>query len=128
MHTTSIYLRMPMWENYFHIRWCSFRVIVAWPMSRVERLLITLPEHMRSSPLLSVVHVALALVLCIVLCLFKLCSIVDSLKHVFCDNTIEKLLVELGLLYFIPWYITILFSVLNFNKLMIYLYWSPSNS
>ena len=48
-------------------------------------------------------------------------SIVDSLKQVFCDNSIEKQLVEVGLLYFIPWYITILFSVLNFNKLMIYL-------
>ena len=52
---------------------------------------------------------------------FKLFSIVESLKQVFCDNTIEKQLVELGLFYFIPWYITILFSVLNFNKLMIYL-------
>jgi hypothetical protein len=87
----------------------------------MERLLITLPEHMRSSPLLSVVHVALSLVLCLVLCLFKLFSIVDSLKQVFCYNTIEQQLVELGLLYFIPWYITSLFSVLNFNKLMIYL-------
>jgi hypothetical protein len=55
-------------------------------------------------------------------------SIVDSLKQVFCDNSIEKQLVEVGLLYFIPWYITILFSVLNFNKLMIYLYWSPSKT
>jgi 4-amino-4-deoxy-L-arabinose transferase-like glycosyltransferase len=63
-------------------------------------LLITLPGHMRSSPLLSVVHVALALVLCIVLCLFKLFSIVNTLKHVFCDNTIEKQLVELGLFLF----------------------------
>jgi hypothetical protein len=44
-------------------------------------------------------HVALSLVLCIVLCFFKLCSIVDSLKQVFCDNTIEKQLVEVGLLY-----------------------------
>jgi hypothetical protein len=43
---------------------------------------------------LSVGHVALSLVLCIVLCFFKLCSIVDSLKHVFCDNTIEKQLVD----------------------------------
>ena len=73
-------------------------------------------------------HVALSLVLCIMLCFFKLFPIVDSLKHVFCDNTIEKQLVEVGLLYFISWYITILFSVLNFNKLMIYLYWSPSQS
>ena len=63
-------------------------------MPRVERLLITLPEHMRSTPLLSVVHVALSLVLCIVLCFFKLCFIVDSLKQVFCDNTIEKQLVD----------------------------------
>ena len=69
---------------------------------------------------ISVGHVALSLVLCIVLCFFKLFSIVDSLKQVFCDNTVVKQQVEVGLLYFIPWYITILFSVLNFNKLMIY--------
>ena len=39
---------------------------------------------------LSVGHVALSLVLCIVLCFFKLFSIVDSLKQVFCDNTVVK--------------------------------------
>ena len=52
-------------------------------MPRVEKLLNTLPEHLSSSPLLSVGHVALALVLCIVLCFFKLFSRVDSLKQVF---------------------------------------------
>jgi hypothetical protein len=77
---------------------------------------------------LSVGHVAFILVLCIVLCFFILCSIVDSLKQVFCDNTVVKQQVEVGLLYFSPWYITILFSVLNFNKLIIYLDWSPSQS
>ena len=77
---------------------------------------------------LSVGHVALTLVICIVLCFFKLCSIVDLLKQVFCDNTIGKQLVEVGFLYFIPWYITILFPVFNSNKLMIYLYWSTTNN
>ena len=94
----------------------------------VENLLITLPKHMSSSPFLSVVHVFFTLVLCIVFCFFKLFLWLTPLKQVYCDNTIEKLLVELGLLLFIPWYITILFSVFNSNKLMTYLCWSTTNN
>jgi hypothetical protein len=63
----------------------------------VENLLITLPEYMSSSPVFSVVDVALTLVLCIVFCFFKLFLWLTPLKQIFCDNTIEKQLVELEL-------------------------------
>ena len=57
-----------------------------------------LVEQLRPSPILSGVRVALSLVLCIVVVLLQTFPIVDSLRQVFCDNNIEILLVELGLL------------------------------
>ena len=78
-------------KNYVHIRLCSFRATVALRMPLVGQL--------RPSPILSGVRFALSRVLCIVFFfLLQTFPIVDSLRQVFCDNTIENLLVKLGLL------------------------------
>ena len=67
--------------------------------------------------------------------LFKghdLASIIDSLGQVYFAKNIDNLLVQLVNkivhLYFILYYITILCSIFDLNKLMTYLFWSPTKT
>ena len=60
---------------------------------------------------------------------YDLSTIVDSLKQVYLAKNIDNLQVQLAIksvyLYFISYYITIVYLILDSNKLT-YLFWSPT--
>ena len=61
----SIHLKrgavVKLYQHHFHIRWCWCRLTVTWWVSHVEQELLTLPEHMSSSPVFSRIRVARSL-------------------------------------------------------------------
>ena len=67
-------------QHDFHIRWCLCRLTVIWLVSHVEQELLTLLEHLNSSPVFSGVHVTRSLVFYVMFCrsLFFLLVIVLS--------------------------------------------------
>ena len=55
-------------QHDFHIRWCLCRLTVIWLVSHVEQELLTLLEHLNSSPVFSGVHVTRSLVFYVMFC------------------------------------------------------------
>jgi hypothetical protein len=49
-------------------RWCSYHLTATWRVSLVKQELLTLAEHMSSSPVVGGVRVVRSLVFCVVFC------------------------------------------------------------
>ena len=56
-------------QHEFHLTWCSCLLAITRRVSLVKQELSTLPEHLITTPVFNVVHVAESLVFCVVFCI-----------------------------------------------------------
>ena len=74
-------------QHDFHLTWCSCLLTTTRRVSLVKQELSTLPEHLITTPVFNVVHVAESLVFCVVFCISLFLFSVDYC--IACFSSIE---------------------------------------